>query len=152
MTRADGITCPYDPSVKWLVIGGGAVAVLAVGIGLLARSCVEDKAAAERTVNQLYEALGRDDYEVALTFYHPDSWGSLSREQMLAELARLDRSNGARLDGHLAGWMVQKGSGAGVDLTYENEYENVFTLEEFHLVKLDGEFRILVHNYQFQGR
>ncbi len=133
--------------MRWLALGGvGVLTVVVIGVGFLVRSCAADKEDAERAVADLYEALDRDDYDAALAIYHPESWFRLSEAQMLAQIQAIDEDLGRREEGRLVGWNVQKGSQSWVDLTYENLYEKGVVVEAFRLVRLDGVYKILVHN------
>lgn len=132
---------------KWAIIAGIIVVALAILIGFGFRSCANDKADAEDTVHALFDALDRGDIDAALALYHPDLLERTSAAQMAADLRAIHAKLGPRTSSDLTSWRVNKGSPSFVNLVYESVYANGPAVEEFRLRRVDGKYRIEIHNY-----
>jgi hypothetical protein len=118
-------------------------------------SITEDKEAAERTMNSVFECIRDRDYESALQYYSIEFFGETPEDQWTDILETINEKLGDLQSWDLDRWKTTRMTGTKcgtyVDMTYRTQYSKYDAVETVTLKKSGSAFKVLGHNINSEG-
>ena len=107
---------------------------------------------AEKTVQKLYTAIQRGDYNTALDLYSNKFYEKTSRSEWGKMLKNINNKLGDVKEYKSNGWRVNTTtSGTFIMLNYEVKYTKYSAVESFNIQKEGKTYKIVGHNINSEG-